>query len=389
MNPLSLMLIPMGLWEDFLGVLNTMMQPLYWAVSGILVGWHSLLSNFMSPTSGWTWALSIVLLTVVIRMALIPLFVRQIQSSRNMQMLGPKVKELNEKYSHDRERLGQETMKLYKEEGVNPMASCLPLFLQMPIFLALFYVLNNVASGHALGWWFEQNPALVSSLQNATIFGAPISARFMPMTSFGPTQWLALVLIILMTGVLFITQLQLMRKNMPPEALTGQMAQQQKMMLYLFPGIYAVGGVSIPIGVLIYWLTSNLWTMGQQYILIHNNPAPGTPAYIDWEERMRAKGKDPEAIAAKRSGKARKARTQTDYDPTKVARQGVNPASPAPSSGPAQPQAQGGESAPARPAPTPPSEGRQVVQRQQPRRDTRATRKQAQPKQPPTGPVAG
>ena len=323
MNPLSVLMIPMGLWEDFLSLLDTLMQPLYWAVSGILVGWHQLLSTFMDPDSGWTWTLSIVLLTVVIRMALIPLFVRQIQSSRNMQMLGPKVKELNEKYSHDRERLGQETMKLYKEEGVNPMASCLPLFLQMPIFLALFYMLLDVSNGKARGYFFEQNPELVTSLQHATIFGAQISSRFLPIpdAGFGPTQWVALVLIISMTGVLFVTQLQLMRKNMPPEALTGQMAQQQKMMLYMFPAIYAIGGVSIPIGVLIYWLTSNLWTMGQQYILIHNNPAPGTPAYVDWEERMLAKGKDPATIAAKRSGKGRKRRSSTEYDPTKVARQ--------------------------------------------------------------------
>ncbi len=137
------------------------MTPLYWAVSGILVGFHSLLSNFMDPNSGWTWTLSIVLLTMVIRTALIPLFVRQINSARNMQLIQPKVKALNDKYGADRERLGMETMKLYKEEGVNPMASCLPLLLQMPIFLALFYVLNSVSGGHALGYFFEQNPALV------------------------------------------------------------------------------------------------------------------------------------------------------------------------------------------------------------------------------------
>lgn len=381
MNPMTTLLVPMGLWEDFLGLLGTMMQPLYWAVSGILVGWHSLLSTFMDPDWGITWALSIVLLTVVIRMALIPLFVRQIRSSRNMQLLGPRLKELNEKYSHDRERLGQETMKLYKEEGVNPMASCLPLLLQMPIFLALFYVLLDVSNGKALGWFFEQNPHLVESLKNATILGAPISARFLPIDNgFGSTQWLTLGLIIVMTGVLFVTQLQLMRKNMPPEALTGQMAQQQKMMLYLFPGIYAIGGVSIPIGVLIYWLTSNLWTMGQQYILIHNNPAPNTPAYIDWEERMRAKGLDPEEIAAKRSGKARRRPAPETQDPTKVARQGRPDTGGEPTGGsPAEPK---------KPAPTQPSEGaRQVVQRQQPRRDSRSVRKQAQPKQPPVDPA--
>ncbi len=112
------------------------------------------------------------------------------------------------------------------------------------------------------------------------------------------------VLIILMTVTLFITQLQLMRKNMPPEALTGPFAQQQKIMLYAFPLIFAVGGINFPVGVLIYWFTSNLWTMGQQFYVIRRNPAPGTPAYDAWEHRRRAKGKlkvaavaEPEPVA--------------------------------------------------------------------------------------------
>jgi YidC/Oxa1 family membrane protein insertase len=351
------MLIPLTLWDDFLGALNAAMTPLYWAVSGILVGFHWLLSTFMDPNSGWTWALSIVLLTVVIRTALIPLFVKQINSSRNMQLLQPKVKALNEKYGHDRERLGQETMKLYKDEGVNPMASCTPLLLQMPIFLALFYVLNSASTGTALGYFFEMNKSLVTSLQNATIFGAPISGRFWPVDTFGSTQIVTLVLVVLMTVVLFITQLQLLAKNMPPEALTGPMAQQQKMMLYMFPVIYAIGGVSIPIGVLIYWLTTNLWTMGQQYILIHNNPAPGTPAYVDWEERMRAKGLDPEEVAAKRRGAKRPSAPAADS--ARVARQGTDSAATIPAvSDEESPQVQ-----------------RQLIERQQPRRGTRAQRK--------------
>lgn len=354
------MLIPLDFWGDFLNVLNGAMYPLYWAVSGILVGFHWLLTFLGMPfDSGWTWTAAIALLTVVIRTALIPLFVKQINSSRNMQLLQPKVKEINEKWGHDRERLGQETMKLYKDEGVNPMASCLPLLLQMPIFIALFTVLNSVfraadPSG-VIGYFFQQDWNLALSLKKATIFGASISSTFMPVTSFGPTQYVALALIVLMTIVLFITQLQLLRKNMPPEALTGPMAQQQKMMLYIFPVIYAITGVSIPIGVLIYWLTTNLWTMGQQYILIHNNPAPGTPAYVDWEERQRAKGRDPEALAAKRRGSKRP---------------------PASAEGGTTVKRQGAESAESASAPTDePQVQRQVVQRQQPRRNTRAKRK--------------
>ena len=367
MNTLILLLLPLNLWDDFMGLLGAMMTPLYWAVSGILVGFHWLLTAMgMNPDWGGTWALSIVLLTVVIRTALIPLFVRQINSARNMQLIQPKVKALNDKYGHDRERLGQETMKLYKEEGVNPMASCLPLLLQMPIFLALFYVLNSVSRtpDQALGYFFQQNPALAESLHNATIFGAQLSSTFLPIEGgFGATQWVTATLVVLMTVVLFITQLQLMRKNMPPEALTGQMAQQQKMMLYVFPFMYLFMGVNIPIGVLIYWLTTNLWTMGQQYILIHNNPAPGTPAYVDWEERMRAKGKDPDEIAARRRG-ASKPSAPVGGDPSKVARQG----SASTSGGTAA-----GEDAS---APAEPTVQRQVIQRQQPRKGSRAARKQ-------------
>ena len=357
------LLLPMDIWSDIGGFFNTIMSPLYWAVSGVLVAFHWVFSLFLDPASGAAWALSIILLTMLIRTLLIPLFVKQINSSRNMQLLGPKQRALQEKYGHDRERLGQETMKLYKDEGVNPMASCLPLLLQMPIFLSLFWVLNNAAHGIPMGVFIDY-PELMESLRNATLFGAKISATFLPIpeTGIGATQVLTAVLVVAMTGVLFVTQLQLMRKNMPPEALTGPMAQQQKMMLYLFPFMYLFMGVNIPIGVLIYWLTTNLWNMVQQYILIHNNPAPNTPAYVDWEERMRAKGKDPDEIIAKRRGKKRPAAT-ADYDPTKVARQS---SSPPPVNGKAVVTASEDD---------PDAPKRTVVQRQQPKRNTRAKRK--------------
>ncbi len=356
-------IVPMDLWGDFLGALNTMMQPLYLAVSWIMASFHSLYAAFLGPDNGWSWALAIISLTVVIRTLLIPLFVRQIRSSRNMQILQPQLKALQEKYGHDRERLGQETMKLYKEEGVNPMASCLPLLLQMPIFIALYQVLWNASQGHSIG---VLSVAQSESLRNATIFGAKLSGIFWPLTDgFGATQILCAILVISMTAVLFVTQLQLMRKNMPPEALSGQFAQQQKMMLYVFPFMYLFMGVNIPVGVLLYWLVSNTWTMAQQYILIHNNPAPNTPAYLDWEERMRAKGKDPDELARKRAGKkSRPAPTATATDTTKVARQKSGST---PSSGTTN-----GSTA----AADQPAVQRQQVQRQQPQRSNRASRKQ-------------
>ncbi len=300
------LLVTLNIWDSFYGVLSAMMQPLYWAVSGIVVFFHSLYTPIFGEDSGWNWTLAIVSLTLFIRMLLIPLFVKQINSSRNMQLLQPKVAELQKKYGADRERLGQETMKLYKEEGVSPTASCLPLLLQMPIFLALFRVLEGVSSGNVRGYWFVQNPDLVESLQNAEIFGARLADRVFPLTPFGATQVVGIILVVSMVAVFFVTQLQLTRKNLPPESLTGPMAQQQKMMLYFFPVVYAASATVIPIGVLVYWLTTNLWTMVQQGLLIRNNPAPNTPAYIDWEERMLAKGKDPQAIMATRAAKRRR-----------------------------------------------------------------------------------
>jgi YidC/Oxa1 family membrane protein insertase len=295
MESLIPMLLPLSIWDPFIAVGSAIMQPLYWVVSGILVIFHTLWSPAFGENSGWTWALSIVSLTILIRVALIPLFVKQIKSSRAMQLLQPKVRELQKKYGHDREKLGQETMKLYKENNANPLASCLPLLLQSPIFIALFRVLDGAARDIPRGHWLKIHPELLASLNDATLLGARISDTFMKVgfaNGITAVHLVTLVLIIFMTATLFITQLQLMRKNMPAEALTGPFAQQQKLMLYLFPIIFAIGGINFPVGVLIYWFASNLWTMGQQFYVIRRNPAPGTPAYDAWEERRKAKGKD-------------------------------------------------------------------------------------------------
>jgi YidC/Oxa1 family membrane protein insertase len=275
-------------FDFFIQIGSAIMAPLYWITSVILSGFHSVFSTVISPSSGWAWVLSIVGLTLVIRAALIPLFVKQIKSSRNMQMLQPRVKELQKKYSHDRERLAQETMALYKETGTNPFASCLPLILQMPIFLALFRLINDAARGTAKGVLTQTQ---VHQLQNAKIFGAPIKDSFLHNAGVINVQILAAVLVIAMTATTFLTQRQLMSKNMPKDAMSGPYAQQQKMLLYVLPLVFAFGGVAFPIGVLFYWTTSNLWTMGQQFYVIRNNPAPGTHAADAKAERDAAKAR--------------------------------------------------------------------------------------------------
>ena len=384
------LLIPLDWMSDIGSFFSTILSPIYYAISWLLMVLHSFWSLFLNPDWGWTWALSIVLLTILVRSALVPLFVKQITSARNMQLLQPKIKELQAKYGSDRERLGQETMKLYKDEGVNPMASCFPILLQMPIFFSLFWVLRDVSFSESTNEYkgiFENNHALAVSLRNADLFGAKISQTFWPFETWGAVQTLGAILIVAMTCTLFVTQLQLMRKNMPPESLTGPMAQQQKMMLFLFPVMYLFGGAFIPIGVMIYWLTTNLWTMGQQYVLIRNNPAPNTPAFIDWEERMIAKGKDPQEVLEKRRGKQRPTPRQSS-DPNKVTRQSSAPPEKRrweqpPSTPPAKVDRQSNppaskRSTKATPPPTPQDTDagqKIVIKRQQPLKSSRSARK--------------
>ncbi|WP_269209859.1 membrane protein insertase YidC [Nocardioides furvisabuli] len=263
------------------------MTPLYYVISFVLVGFHNVFGDLFGPTSGLAWVLSIIGLTLVVRAALIPLFVKQIKSSRNMQLIQPKVRELQKKYGHDRERLAQETMKLYKDSGTNPFASCLPILLQMPIFLALFRILDQAARNPETKRGL-MTPELNEQLSAAVFAGGKISDTFLNADGV-EVRVLAAVLVLAMTATTFLTQRQLMSKNMPADALSGPYAQQQKMLLYVLPVVFAVGGIAFPVGVLFYWTTSNLWTMAQQFYVIRNNPAPGTPAFKAKEDRDRAK----------------------------------------------------------------------------------------------------
>jgi YidC/Oxa1 family membrane protein insertase len=187
-------------------------------------------------------------------------------------------------------------MKLWKETGTNPFASCLPLILQMPVFFALFRVIDQAAKFGADGKRGFLTSENAESLKEAAFAGAKIADTLM---TFGPVQFaeswntrlFAAFFVLAMCATQFLTQRQLMMKNMPPDALNGPYAQQQKMLLYVLPVVFAIGGVAFPLGVLIYWTTSNLWTMGQQFYVIRNNPAPGTPAFKAKQERDARHGK--------------------------------------------------------------------------------------------------
>ncbi|AOT59885.1 MULTISPECIES: membrane protein insertase YidC [Streptomyces] len=259
-------------------------------VSWIIVQFHKLYGAIFGPDTGWAWGLSIVSLVIVIRIALIPLFVKQIKSMRNMQALQPKMKAIQERYKNDRQRQSEEMMKLYKETGTNPLSSCLPILLQSPFFFALYHVLSKIASGDTIG---SLNQQLVDSAREAHIFGAPIAAKFMddPGTvealnaSLLDVRIVTAIMIVMMSASQFFTQRQLMQKNVDLTVKTPYM-QQQKMLMYIFPIIFAVMGINFPVGVLVYWLTTNVWTMGQQMYVINQNPTPGSKAQDQYLQRL-------------------------------------------------------------------------------------------------------
>ncbi|KUO08644.1 membrane protein insertase YidC [Streptomyces sp. DSM 15324] len=259
-------------------------------VSWVIVQFHTVYGKIFGPDTGWAWGLSIVSLVILIRICLIPLFVKQIKATRAMQTLQPEMKKIQERYKNDKQRQSEEMMKLYKETGTNPLSSCLPILAQSPFFFALYHVLNGIANGDTIG---VINQSLLESAQKAHIFGAPLAAKFTDSASEASALGASLtdvrvvtaIMIVLMSASQFFTQRQLMTKNVDTSVKTPFM-QQQKMLMYVFPVMFAVFGINFPVGVLVYWLTTNVWTMGQQMYVIRNNPTPGSKAQAAYLDRL-------------------------------------------------------------------------------------------------------
>ncbi len=251
-------------------------------VAQVLKGIHTGLSTFLEPSSGPAWGLSIVLLTIFVRLLLFPLFVKQIKSQRRMQELAPRIKELQKLHKGDRETLNTEMMKLYKDNNANPISGCLPLILQLPVFFALFSVIREFkpqSNGDAARARFGLTAQDLAEGGRARIFGAPLSSAFNSSSGFihelggnpGTVKVVAVVMLVTMGATTYWTQRQMMAR-----ATTTDPTQQsvQKIMLYVLPFSFAIFGFGFPIGVLLYWLTTNLWSMGQQAYVIKRMPPP-------------------------------------------------------------------------------------------------------------------
>lgn len=256
---------------------------LYTIITKVVLAIHAVLAPLFGSSSGVSWGLSVFFLTIMVRILLFPLFVKQIKSQRSMSELAPKIKELQTKHKNDRERLGAETMALYKEHGVNPLMGCLPLVLQAPVFYALFHVLRYISEyggtnqnvpngGFQYGWTASQ----LQSAGHAHVFGVPLALGFRtaskaPLFDASTTtvKIVTVIAIIVMASTTFMTQRQLMARN---AASGNPMASQQKMMLYVLPPLFALFGLNFQMGVLIYWVTSNAWSLGQQHFVIRSMP---------------------------------------------------------------------------------------------------------------------
>ncbi len=274
--------------------------PIKWLIELILTAFHTTFTAIgLHSNWGVTWVLSIVFLVLVVRTALIPIFVRQIKSQRNMMLVQPELAKLQKKYKgktdrESREKFAQEQMALYKRTGSNPLSSCLPMLMQMPIFFSLFSTLQTASRGHkGVGVMSEE---LSKSFQESSFLGAPLQHSLSTANGNVSVWVLGVTMIVAMTASQFITQKQIMAKNQNAATQTSQYMQTQKIMLYAFPLIFAVSGIAFPLGLMFYWLTSNFWTMGQQYFVIRRMPTPGSQAFEERQQRLAKKGKLAEVI---------------------------------------------------------------------------------------------
>ncbi|MDF5756166.1 membrane protein insertase YidC [Spongiactinospora sp. TRM90649] len=250
---------------------------LYTAVAAVITWIHQGYSTFLAEDSGLNWALTIITLTVLMRLLIFPLFMKQMRSSRKMQELAPRVQELRKKYKNDKQRMNQEVMRVYQEGGANPLGGCLPLVAQFPIFISMFTVLNAMAHGDPK---FGMSQELVDSARSAHIFGAPIPATFFTsdadIIKLGADPVISKIVLVIFVAIssltTFLTVRQSVQRSMA-QMPDNPMVQQQKILMYISP-LFAVFSLNFPLGLILYWVTTNLWTLGQQHWFYSRHPMP-------------------------------------------------------------------------------------------------------------------
>ncbi|HEX6931550.1 MAG TPA: membrane protein insertase YidC [Streptosporangiaceae bacterium] len=293
--------------------MSTILAPINDAVAWIITQLFNLFSPVFGLASGVTWVLTIVVLVVIMRLILVPLFIKQMHTQRAMTALTPKIAELRKKYKGDRETLNQETMKLYQQAGVNPLMGCLPVILQMPIFFALFSVLRYIAEWkHGDPLQYHLSQVTIVSAQHAKIFGATIADKVLFTKGMHvPVEAKIVIIITVLISMTttYLTVRQSMKRGMMPTGSDSPMGQSQKLMAYIMP-LFALTGLYWQFGLVLYWVTTNLWTLGQQFVLLRRYPVGAAALGPDGNVPMSGKAGKP-ATAMGLTGRPAKPRPGT------------------------------------------------------------------------------
>ena len=263
------------------------LNPLFEAVAWVMERIQAVLAVPFGQTSGVTWGLTIAILVVLMRLVMVPLFIKQRNSMWKMQSHMPQLQEIRKKYKHDKTRLNEETMKFYKENGINPLGGCLPLVAQLPVFWSLFNVLKAVAN-----WKVGQTPqygmstAFVTHASEAKIFGIKLVDQFLhPVPGESATsRYLIVVFVLISAGTTFLTMRQSQKRGMmnggqpaadPDQPGAAAAQAMSKNMMYIAP-FFALTGLYWQFGLVLYWVTTNIWTLGQQHFLFRKLPVVGS-----------------------------------------------------------------------------------------------------------------
>ena len=274
---------------------DAMLHPFAWAISYVWVWIHDLLVLLgMSSGSGIAWVLSIVLLTILVRIAIIPLFLKQIRSSRAMQAIQPEMRKIQEKYKGkkdqvSRQKMMEETQALQRKHKVSPFASCLPMLVQMPVLFGMYRAIIAVSSisagtytyrGEATDHLGPLTASVSEEIVNSTVFGVPLSHTLRESVSQPSVVAVFVAAIVLMVGLQFFSMRLSFSRNMPDMG-DNPMAQSQRSMMYVMPLMFIVSGAFFQMGVVIYTVTASFWALAQSFWTIKVMPTPGSPAYAD------------------------------------------------------------------------------------------------------------
>ena len=283
-------LLDSGFW----GWLYKILTPVEWLQTWIMKLVHDFFVFLGMNESGVSWVIAIIVLVLVVQACIFPLFFKQMKAMRKMQALAPKMQRIQNKYKGKTDQASKkaqsrEMMKLYQDNDANPAGSCLPMLIQGPVFMSMFYTLSAIpyiARGvrKPLGA-FDVDTA--QSFADTNVFGIVSTADNFTAAAFGGKIVIG-VFVFLMCFCLWFMQYFSMKRNMASTAMNKQAETMQKMMLWVFPLMYIFSGVAMPFAVLVYWLTNNVCNLGRTVWQVYNFPTPGSPAAEDKEKRDHA-----------------------------------------------------------------------------------------------------